>query len=293
MNNFLPPIGSLLKNAAKQIPMLDATLLMAATLGYPKEYVYAHPEYRPTLRQLVHFKKTIWQRSRGKPLAYLLGRQEFYGRNFLVNKNVLIPRPETEILVETALAAIKNNPTTQQPTVLIDVGTGSGCIPLTILSELPHLPIQAVAIDISRAALAVARQNAKTYGVKITLQPGDLLSPLLAGDIPLPTGAKIFITANLPYLSVEQFKNEPSIQREPRVALVAKAAGLALYQKLLAQIPPLKQANQPASITLLMEINPEQAPPLKNQLTQLFPSATLSSHRDLAGRDRVLEVSKI
>lgn len=260
-------------------PLIDpkeAQILRAFILGKPREFVLAHPEIKLSILQKWRFKQLAKKRERGAPLAYLLGHKEFFGLNFLVNKYTLIPRPETEILVETVLEKLKK---INGNCTLIDVGTGTGCIPIVVLKN--NQKINALGTDISRAALRVARHNAKRNRVALTLLHGNLLE-----RVPHNVTGTIIITANLPYLDEEEFASEPSIQHEPKTALVATENGLAIYRELLQQMAERQWDNA----SLFFEINPHQTKALEEIVKHYFPAARINFIPDLAGRNRVAAI---
>jgi release factor glutamine methyltransferase len=161
---------------------LEAGLLLAHLLK-KKEFLFTYPEKKLTTNQFNKYRALIKRRLNLEPIAYLTGHKEFYGLDFRVNKNVLIPRPETEMMVEETLKLITNNP---QPTTIIDIGTGSGCIIIALAKELLNKELgikdyEFFAVDNSEAALVVAQKNAKLHGVekKIKLLKGNLLKPLI------------------------------------------------------------------------------------------------------------------
>ncbi|KKS53992.1 MAG: Release factor glutamine methyltransferase, partial [Candidatus Magasanikbacteria bacterium GW2011_GWA2_42_32] len=162
----------------------------------PLKYAFNPIEFAPTAKQISHFKKLIARRAKGEPIAYLIGHKEFYGLDFEINKNVLIPRPETELMVEEVVKKID-----RLKIILIDVGTGSGCIPIAILKTIKNTAtIKCFAIDISPGAIATAKRNAKKHNVKIKFLHGNLLEPMMSQLTQYSKKNKIIITANLPYL---------------------------------------------------------------------------------------------
>ena len=300
----------------KNIEQRDVEIFISEILDKDKSFIVAHPEYRLSLFEYLKLVYFVRQKRNGHSVAAITGHKEFYGLDFFVNKNVLIPRPDTELLVETAVESLKSPPATQDrlralragkvksPIVLIDVGTGSGCIPISILKSLQqsdNLTIEPFATDISRSALRVAKKNAKKHGINIKFFHGNLLEPLLS-VIPAKAGIQtidgwipgqarndnyIIITANLPYLTEKQFQDEPSIWREPKKALVAKNNGLALYEELLTQIKSLFTIHN-SLFTLLLEIDPSQSEAILKIIKQYLPNAKTETKTDLAGRDRLV-----
>ncbi len=263
------------------IDRFEAELLLAHVLGKNREFVVAHPETKIPIFKHWYFLYLIKQRKKNVPIAYLTGHKEFFGLDFFVNKHTLVPRPETEVLVEMAINEL------QEKTLLVDIGTGSGCIPISILHTTQTKPIQTIAVDISQKALRVAKKNAQKHQTKITFLQGSLLEPLLKQK-KLHDHSHIVITANLPYLTEQEFIDEPSIQHEPKSALVADQAGLDLYYKLLEQV--IKNIEEKQSLSLYMEINPEQVETLTKKVYTLVPNAKIEIKKDPAGRDRVMQV---
>ncbi len=277
----MPTYKHLLKKYSHFNP-LDIEILLAHALQKPRAFLLYHLSDKITLKAYLHFQYCIWQYGRGYSIAAITKHKEFFGLDFFVNKHVLIPRPETELMVEEALIEIKN---TETETTLIDIGAGSGCVPISISKNCPK-KLNIMAIDVSCLALCVAKKNAKKHGVHIKFLYGNLLSPLQHRAINIES--RLIITANLPYLTVKQFQDEPSIQREPKIALVAEKNGLDLYEKLLYQtkiIFPNKK------IVLFFEIDPTQAELIKKIILQLYPDSQIEIKKDLSGLDRLVKIS--
>lgn len=234
---------------------LDAELLLAYVLKKPRSFVLAHPEKTLTNSQVKNYRQLVRKRASHIPLAYLLGHKEFYGLNFVVTKDVLVPRPESELLVDLALTKLQANP---GPSLLVDIGTGSGCLLLTTLKKLPkNRVVKGIGLDISTAALRIAQKNAHTQGLKnTTFLRSNLLSSLLKRPFLYKNYQQIVILANLPYLTTKEISQEISISREPRLALDGGKHGLALYKKLAQQISQLSTLGIP--LTIICEINPHQ-----------------------------------
>lgn len=249
---------------------LDAELLLAHVLKKERSFLLSRPELLLTPRQHKLFSELAKKRLKHYPVAYLLGRKEFYGLDFIVTPDVLVPRPESELIVDLA----KN--LGGSDTLLIDVGTGSGCLPVTLAPYFSKV----LALDISPKALAVARQNAKRHRRKnIRFIQSDLLS-----NAPnIGSCARIVITANLPYLTAAETKNEKSISREPKLALYGGKDGLALYRRLAKQLAILKREHPHLSIALLCEINPKQ----KSALALIWKQHGTAFHTDLANKVRI------
>ncbi len=275
--------------AGSDTPRLDAEVLLAHTLGYEERTrLYLQLDQALSAQELARFENLLQRRERREPVAYLTGHKEFFGLDFEVNPHVLIPRPETELLVEATKELvigawrleIENLPITnyQLPIIIADIGAGSGCIAVALAKYLPQATI--VAVDLSPEALQVARRNAERHGVaeKITFLQGDLLQPL-AHPVDI-------IVSNPPYVSRSALAAaQPEVsQYEPRLALDGGPDGLALIQRLLRQaVSRLKPGG-----ALLIEIGFEQGEAVKALARRCFPSAQLEIRPDLAGLDRLL-----
>lgn len=210
--------------AASSSPRLDAELLLAHVVQQPREYLHTWPEREITPAQDAAFNTLIDKRRNGWPIAYLLGHQAFWNLDLLVTPATLIPRPETELLVETVLQLGKQD----QPQTIIDLGTGSGAIALAIAKERPHWQIHAT--DASTDALAVARNNAqRNYISNISFHHGDWLTAL-----PIDLRADI-IVSNPPYIANrDPHLDQGDLRYEPQMALVAGIDGLDAIRLILA-----------------------------------------------------------
>ncbi len=260
---------------------------MGHVLGLSRAQVLARPEHRLTADQAAVYAALVARVAAGEPLAYLTGRREFCGLDFEVDQNVLVPRPETELLVELAL---KLSPA---PRRLVDVGTGSGCIAVTLAARLPGAAITAV--DVSPAALRLARRNAERHGVagRIRFALADLLKEIpssINGELSFPLielGGFDLLAANLPYIDSDELKTLPVAAHEPRLALDGGPGGLRLVERLLGQA---RGALRPGG-TALLEIGAGQGPRAGALAQVAFPGAGVRVHPDLAGLDRVLEIN--
>ncbi len=279
-------IRSLLLISSKKISPGEAEILLAHVLRKPKEYLISHDDAPVSFLNRFRFSRLITKRTQGIPIAYLTGHKEFYGLDFLVNKRTLIPRPETELLVDWANDELRIMNHESRLTTIIDVGTGSGCIPISIKKTIKQKINKTIAIDISRGALKVAKQNAKNHHVDIEFLQGNLLDPVIHNSQFIIHNSSLVITANLPYLTNEQFASEPSIQREPKSALVAEENGLALYRQLLEQI-----SLYALPCTLFLEIDPSQSEPIKKLINNILPQSTIEIKKDLRGQDRVVKIN--
>lgn len=263
----------------------DAQILLAHTLQKPVAYLFAHGEELLLPEQEALFFSFIERRAQHEPIAFITGTKAFFGRDFCVTHDTLIPRPETELLVETALA--RSTP----QTLIVDIGTGSGAIGLTLAAETP-CPV--VAIDISPAALNIAQKNAQQLNVidRVHVLQGNLLMPFFPVFVKWPTHFPInhlLLCANLPYLTKNQWEAlNPNVKNfEPKSALIGGYTGLELYDELLMQIKA-KRNVLPKNITLLCEIDPSQKEKLPRIIAAHFPSAQITLMNDIAHLPRLV-----
>jgi len=275
-------------NITDDIPRLEAEILLSNIFKKPREFLLTHDECELTKSQITNYKLLIKKRLKHMPIAYLTGEKEFYGLKFKVNKNVLIPRPETELMVEEALKLAARSP---QPVTLIDVGTGSGCLIITLAKQITSGKF--FAIDVSAKALSLAKQNSRTHNVhkNIKFLKGNLLKPVLKNwksEIACPGSTtrnwRLVILANLPYLAPTQIKKSFTIKCEPKIALNGGKDGLDLYRKLAGQIKKMTGVK----ITLLCEIGQLQAEAIK----KIFSFAQkLQIKKDLSGLNRLVIIT--
>lgn len=261
---------------------LDAQVLLSHVTGIDRIGLIMQQDQALTVDQQQHYQRLLERRAQGEPVAYLTGHKEFMGLDFIVSPDVLIPRPDTEMMVETALEFFRHNPV--RPLLALDVGTGSGAIAISLAARLEEL--QVYAIEISPAALGVARQNAQRLGVKerVHIKLGNLLEPVM-GEL---AGKVSLITANLPYVPCGDI---PALMKdvrdfEPHLALDGGPDGLDLYRLLLPQAHKLLQ---PGGL-LLMEIGPGQGQAAQNILAPEQWQGTVL--KDLAGRERLVVAEK-
>jgi release factor glutamine methyltransferase len=228
-------------------PRLNAELLLMFTLNCDRAFLYAHPERELTAGEAARYESALAERARGVPAQYITGHQEFWGMDFIVTPAVLIPRPETEHLIETVLELL--NPATALH--LADVGTGSGCIALALAKELPQAEIHAT--DISPAALEIARANAARHQLdtRIHFHHADLLAPFAPNSFD-------FIVSNPPYVGEsEEDQVQLEVRKfEPRTAVFAGPTGIEVIARL---IPQAHAALRPGG-WLILEISAAIAP---------------------------------
>jgi release factor glutamine methyltransferase len=284
-------IGHLLRRAAEVLkgndpssPLLEAEMLLTFVLKKDKVFLYAHPDHIVGLWDRLCFKHLLNKRLRAWPIAYLVKHQWFYGLDFFVNKDTLIPRPETELMVDEALKLAKSEELKVQN--IIDLGTGSGCIIISLAKNLEKISgkINLFGVDISKRALAVAKRNAEKNGVDgcIKFLHSDLLKVI---DFEKINGSTL-ITANLPYLTPVQVESSPSIKKEPKKALISGPDGLKHYRELFKQVSVLA-AEFRKGLLILCEIDDTQVAAFSLLVNEFFPGAVLMIKKDLSGFDRL------
>ena len=240
-------------------PRLNAELLMMFVLGRERAYLYAHPERELSAEEQYRYDQVIRERAQGCPTQYITGHQEFWGLDLLVSPAVLIPRPETEHVVETVLDLVKDFPPESAGKLrIVDVGTGSGCIALALASELPQAEVHAS--DISPEALEIARVNAARFAMdsRIRFRKSDLLAAF-------PLDTFDFVVSNPPYVGeLEADKVQKQVREyEPRIAVFSGEQGLDVYRRL---IPQARAALKPGG-WLVVEIGFSTEASVKELLT--------------------------
>jgi release factor glutamine methyltransferase len=254
---------------------LDARTLISNLLGKPHAWVLAHPEQELTAEQASQLEAILERISSGEPLPYILGHWEFFGLDFNITPDVLIPRPETELLVEVALAWLKAHP---ERCRALDAGTGSGCIAITLAMLAPDITV--FACDISAQALRVARRNAELHSVsdRVSLVQADLLS-FVGGQVDL-------ICANLPYIPSSALQALEVARHEPRLALDGGWDGTELISRLVSQARTLLASGG----LMVLEIEATAAGEVLPLIKSEFPLAKIDLLPDLAGLDRVIRL---
>jgi release factor glutamine methyltransferase len=255
-------------------PRLDAELLVAHALGLPRVQLYVQYDRPLVPEELTAIRELIKRRQAGESVAYLVGKKEFWGLEFAVDARVLVPRPDTETLIEEARERLTG--AAVESLRIADIGTGSGAIALTLAKLFPAATV--VAVDISPAALEVARGNAERLGLGVTFLEGDLAAPL-AGQAPLS-----LIAANLPYIPSGELAALPAeVRVEPTLALDGGPDGLALVRRLVGDALPLLG---PGGV-LALEIGVGQAPATA-ELLRAAGLTDVQTRRDLGGVERVV-----
>ena len=267
---------------ASHIPdaRLEAEVMLMNVMRMQRHDLFSQQETEVSPHQEQVLAEIMERRLKREPLAYILQYKEFYGVNLLVNPNVLIPRPETECMVEHALFMALMGMETPQ-LVVADVGTGTGAIAINLALHLPAARI--FAVDCADDVLDVAAYNIRAHNVadRVSLGKGDLLEP-----VPEPVD---LILANLPYIPTDRLPNlQPEVRWEPQLALDGGPYGLDPIRRLLEQAPgKLKDHG-----IVLLELDPEQVPAVKALAMQIFPGAELSVEKDLAQRDRIFVINR-
>lgn len=273
-----------LKRQNSPNPRLDAELLLAEASGCQRIDLYTRYEQPVSDEVRTRFRDMVKRRAEGTPVAYLLGRREFYSLNFAVTPDVLIPRPETEFAVIAVLDRLKQRPADAEPPRVVDVGTGSGAIAVTVAKHAPQAAV--TAIDISPQALQVAHGNAETHGVaeRIAFMEGDLLSCL-------PAEARFeIVVSNPPYISrpeMEQLAAEVR-NHEPHLALAGGETGC----EIIARLAPQAAERLVPGGWLIMEVSPMIADQVRAILEATGQWERVEIKKDLAQLPRIVEARR-
>jgi len=279
-------LGKTLKAAIRQLtaaqvssPRMNAELLLMFTLGCDRAYLYGHPERELTADENSRYQDAVARRATGLPAQYITGHQEFWGLDFIVSPQVLIPRPETEHVIERVLELVKGAKEGVAPRI-VDVGTGSGCIAVALAKELPQAEIHAT--DISPGALDLARQNAARNGLhdRIVFHESDLLHGIEMNAFDL-------VVSNPPYVGLsEEDQVQLEVRKfEPRNAVFAGASGLEVIQRLVPQASDVLKSGG----WLVMEISGTIVESAKQALSGW---ASVEVRPDLQSIPRVLSAQK-
>ncbi|MFQ5802933.1 MAG: peptide chain release factor N(5)-glutamine methyltransferase [Candidatus Methylomirabilales bacterium] len=272
---------ALLKSGGVDTPRLDAECLLASLLHSNRLHLYLAIEERLPPTVFEAYRTLVWRRQARAPLAYLTGTKEFWSLSFKVTPAVLVPRPETEVLVEAALTRLKQ----LTAPVIVDVGTGSGAIAVALAKMLPCARIYAT--EISREALEVARENASVHGVvgQVAFLQGDLLEPLFARDL---VGQCDLIVSNPPYVATADLAIlSPEVHYEPVEALDGGSDGLRYHRQIIAGVSTLLRPRG----WLALEMAPEQGSSLVKLLRDRGNFADVEVIPDLSGRQRMIMAS--
>ncbi len=264
---------------------LDVDVLLAHAIKRPRRFVFTYPDYQIPLENMKVFQKSILRRAEREPVHYILNNREFWSLEFFVNGNVLIPRPETEHLIDHFLELISDQKNEKSSLEILDIGVGSGNISITVLKELPLIKV--TAIDISADALEVAKRNAKNHGVLNRIQ-------FCLGDL-FPKGGLFperfdFILSNPPYIAASEFDSlEPEITCfEPKVALISGKTGLEVYERLILEaLLRLKFGGY-----LILEIGDGQLAQVKSLIDESRGFDKVSTVFDYAGKPRTISARR-
>ncbi|MFH0874059.1 MAG: peptide chain release factor N(5)-glutamine methyltransferase [Candidatus Komeilibacteria bacterium] len=281
----MPTIQAALEQAAsilraQSIDPGEADLLLSHVLEVDRSQLLMHPGQDINDDKYNNFINQVKERATGKPMAYIRGLQEFYGLKFKVNPDVLIPRPDSEVLIMKALAYLKD----KKQASILDVGTGSGCLIITLACETNN-QFNYFASDISAKALAVAKKNAIENNAAVTFIQSNLFNTF--SDYNLQPTTYNLIVANLPYLTIEQL-TEPSIKHEPELALHGGKQGLHFIRQLLPQLPAFTKSGS----LVLLELDPSQKDIIESDIKQTLPDWDYTFYPDLSNRIRVLALSR-
>jgi release factor glutamine methyltransferase len=263
-------------NSASNTPALDVQLLLAHVTRKSRTWVVGHLEEELSAVDAQLFQALVSERERGVPLPYLLGWWEFYGRRFKITEEVLIPRPETELLVEAGISFLKKNPDKNS---VADIGTGSGCIATSLAAELGIIEI--IGTDISIDALAIAKENAVEHGVLTNIQfvQMDLVNAV--------KGPVDFVCANLPYIPTLDLERLEVGKWEPSAALDGGAEGMKYIRDLLIDLPRIVRHGG----LILLEVESSKGQMVMKLAEKYFPYAEIGIEKDLAGWDRMVSVN--
>lgn len=261
---------------------LDAEVLLSEILERPREYLISHDDAKLGASQLRRYLGFIARRAKFEPVAYIIGRKYFFNLPFKVSSGSLIPRPETELLVEEVLKRVRQSG--EKSPKIIDIGTGSGSIALSLAKNLPKAKIWA--LEASADALKLAKFNAKALRLSIQAEKSDLLSAMSTAEI-----KDAILVANLPYLDRTIAKSYPleirrGLKYEPSSALYAGKHGTAVYEKLFKQIARMKVRPQ----YLIIEIDSHYWRDFLKLAKKYFPSCKVVEKKDYAGKYRMITI---
>jgi len=297
INKILSEISHKMKERNIENSQLEAELIVSHIKKISREKLLIQLDNKITPRQIKKTKKICQKRIAGQPLAYLLGYKNFYNLQFKVSKHTLVPRPESELIVDQIITKI----TTQPKTIIADIGTGSGCLIISLADLLKNYDnINFWGVDISNKALKIAKKNSRKHHLnkKIIFFKGNLLKPIIKKikkenerESKKNNNLKIIIIANLPYLTKREIKESPSIKFEPRRALYGGKDGLKYYRRLLDQIKKIKNNNN--SIDLYQEISDWQKEKLEKIILKKIGryNPQIETILDLAGKNRLIKSS--
>lgn len=289
INNCLKYLYTELNSIKINNPGLEAELIIGNVLKIDKKYLILNPDKKISGVNIGKIKDCLRKRLDLYPMAYIKKEKEFYKLNFLVNENVLIPRPESELIIDEIVKKTKYKP---ENMTIIDLGTGSGCLIITLAKILfKNKKIDFYGMDICQKALRVAEKNAKLNKVRemTSFRKSNLLQEVISKKIKLKE--RVIIIANLPYLTKEEIKKSPSIKFEPKKALDGGKDGLKYYRELLDQIKKIK--NKKNHIDIYMEISHWQDEILISETKDILKDykIKIKTIKDLSGQNRLVNLS--
>ena len=260
-----------------------AELLLQHHLGINRAEFFARMQEPVDHELLLNFEDDLINHAiTGVPVQHLIGYEIFYGREFLVNQHVLIPRPETEELIEHVLSYVRKNVSLNKPLTIVDVGTGSGIIAITLALELENVNVYGT--DISEKALEVAKQNAENLQADVKLFQGDFLTPIIEQKL-----KACIIVSNPPYIATSEMGELSDTVKnfDPSIALFAEEQGLGAYKKIVSQLPDCVNNTNEAS-SVFLEIGQSQGTSVMNILKEAFPESNPATFKDINQKDRIV-----
>jgi release factor glutamine methyltransferase len=282
-----------LRKAGIDTPDLDTKVLLVAAMAREDAFVYSHPDFLVTNAQYAKFRRYIRRRKCGEPIAYILVHKEFYGYNFLVNKNVLVPRPESEWLVDAGISFLQNYESRimnngKHNINILDMGTGSGCLAISISKELQtknyQLPTKIFAVDSSKRAIVVAKKNSKLLKPVHSIL---FLNSNLFENLRVKSKKFNLMIANLPYVPPRIKKVKSPIDFEPQDAIFAGNNGTEIIKLFLSE----SKYHIEKDGLILLELDPRNANDLLKYASKIYPEAKINLHKDLADHNRYLSIT--
>ena len=261
---------------------LEAEIILAYVLGQKKEFLLTHPETTLSQKALSNYVRLVKQRTCGVPVAYLIHNREFYGLDYYVDRHVLIPRPETELMIDVAKKRCEK--IRYNSLKICDIGTGSGCIAITLLKEIPDIYYMD-ALDVSRSALKIARYNAINLLSESQYKKIHFINTNIFLWNPSPRKYDL-IVSNPPYITSSEYKHlDPQVSKyEPKLALHASDNGQEFYKRIATILPGALNKDG----ICLLEINSSMV----NTTQALFSKWSVQIHKDFSGRPRILEIKR-
>ena len=259
-----------------------AELLLQHHLNIDRSKFFARMQEPIDQQLLINFEEDLINHAlTGIPIQHLTGYETFYGRQFKVDENVLIPRPETEELIEHVATYVRKNFSSNKPLTILDVGTGSGIIAITLALELENTEVYAA--DISKKALHIAKQNAETLHANVKFLQGDFLTPTIEQEIKAD-----IIVSNPPYIAEDEAEELSDTVKnfDPSLALFAEEEGLTAYKKIVSQLPECITNEKGTSV--FFEIGQSQGDPVKNILKEMYPKSQIEVFQDINKKDRIV-----